>query len=286
MAELVTNVLERTNENLNDVRWTKAVIDTVPTTHLKTGQEINLLLKSTAGYENPVLTRQMRNVKSIIRSNEPPHVNEVSIANIALDDDPNPVFIWFEADGTGKIDGLQYGNIKWYSDAGELICNAKSDYMFYWAINCTEIDIIKDFNTTEVQDFNLMFYQCQQLLSLNIPNFKTSNATIISTMFGGCKSLKNINLSLFDTSRCNHIGGLITGCSSLTQISLTSFDTSNVTNYDNLFKDCSSLQLIDISSFDMSKVRIDRDMFTGLQECTIKCTQTTAEKILERVQDP
>ena len=42
-----------------------------------------------------------------------------------------------------------------------------------------------------------MFFECKNLIDINLSNFNTQNVTNMYSMFYRCESLKNINLSNF-----------------------------------------------------------------------------------------
>ena len=54
---------------------------------------------------------------------------------------------------------------------------------------------LSNFNTDNVTDMSLMFYNCSSLKELNLSKFNTNKVTDMYCMFNGCKSLKELNLS-------------------------------------------------------------------------------------------
>ena len=51
------------------------------------------------------------------------------------------------------------------------------------------------FNTSSLNRTNGMFYNCTQIISLDLKNFDTSNVTDMTKMFGNCSSLKTVYVS-------------------------------------------------------------------------------------------
>ena len=60
-----------------------------------------------------------------------------------------------------------------------------------------------------------MFYQCENLININLSNFNTQNITNMSFMFSECDSLTNINLSNFNTQNVNDMRDMFFECNSL-----------------------------------------------------------------------
>ena len=77
--------------------------------------------------------------------------------------------------------------------------------MFY---NCTQLTVVPEMDTSNVNDFASMFNYCQKLTTLSEMN--TSNATSANGMFSGCISLTNLGgfvglkISL-DLSHCSKL---------------------------------------------------------------------------------
>ena len=156
----------------------------------------------------------------------------------------------------------------------------------------TEIKGLTHFDTSNVTTMFAMFFNCGNLVTLDLSSFDTSNVTNMSNMFnmpndrsskleeiifgdgwdsshvttmrlmfGDCSSLETLDLSSFDTSKVTDMSGMFGFCLGLTELDLSNFDTSKVTNMENMFLDCTNLKLLDISSFDMSSVTNSRFMF-------------------------
>ena len=65
-----------------------------------------------------------------------------------------------------------------------------------------------NFDTSEVKNFEYMFYGCSSLTSLNLSNFETSLVTNMGYLFWGCSKLEYINMKNFNElklSSCNDI---------------------------------------------------------------------------------
>ena len=75
-----------------------------------------------------------------------------------------------------------------------------------------------------------MFYNCENLESIDLSSFNTSNVTNMSNMFYDCSKLENLDLSNFDTSNLTGYQYLLTGCYNLKTLDLSSFNLQNGTS--------------------------------------------------------
>ena len=89
------------------------------------------------------------------------------------------------------------------------------------------------------------------------------NINIISTkdMFWDCNNIIEIDLSNFDSSQVTEMEGMFFLCKNLIFLNITNFNTSQVKNMYSLFKGCSSLISLNLSNFDTSKVNSMIEMF-------------------------
>ena len=95
--------------------------------------------------------------------------------------------------------------------------------MFSGYSNLKEIKGLNNFITDNVTNMIGMFYNCSNLISIDLSNFKTDKVNDMNHMFNGCKNLKEIK-------------------------GLNNFITDNVTNMIGMFYDCSNLISIDLSN--------------------------------------
>ena len=115
------------------------------------------------------------------------------------------------------------------------------------------------------------FYDCRNLINVDLTNLDTSNVTNMRSMFSYCESLVDLDLSNFDTLNVSDIYGMaqmFLGCKNLTSLDVSSFNTSNVTSMQGMFHNCSSLITLDVSGFDTSNVENMNSMFNGCSKLT------------------
>ena len=115
---------------------------------------------------------------------------------------------------------------------------------------------------------NLMFYDCNKLLSLDLSNFNTNNTNNMSCMFSGCSSLTSLILSKFNTENVENMSYMFSNCSSLTSLDLSNFNTNNVINMSQMFSNCSSLTSLDLSNFNTDNVNNMSYMFSDCSSLT------------------
>jgi surface protein len=146
--------------------------------------------------------------------------------------------------------------IKW--DTPLTTCNN----MFFNFDNIISIDLSK-FDSSKVSDMSLMFYDCTKLESINLENMNTSSLKDMKYMFYDCQSLKYIDLSYFDTSQVENMEFLFASCESLISINLSKFNTKSVQRMNSMFKNDKSLIYLDLSNFDIRNVETMDSMFNG-----------------------
>ena len=112
------------------------------------------------------------------------------------------------------------------------------------------------FFQNDIKRLNYIFWNCYNLLNLDLSNFNTQNVTNMSYMFFSCNSLTNIDLSNFNTQNVEDMNDLFYGCNSLTNIDLSNFNTQNVTDMSGIFYGCKSLINIDLSNLQLKMLLI------------------------------
>ena len=139
--------------------------------------------------------------------------------------------------------------------------------MFFNCKTLTSLDV-SGFNTSKVTDMSGMFEFCSALTSLNMNGFNTSNVTTMDSMFCGCSALTSLNVSNFDTSKVTKMSSMFNSCSALTSLNVSNFDTSKVTDMTSIFNGCSALTSLDVSGFNTSNVTTMYYMFYNCSDLT------------------
>lgn len=107
------------------------------------------------------------------------------------------------------------------------------------------------------------FFECNNLLSVNLSKLETSKTTSLGYAFSRCKSLTDLDLSALDTSSVRSFADVFQDCSSLRSVNLAGWNTSSGKDFRQMFYRCASLEEIDISSFKTSASTSFEQMFYG-----------------------
>ena len=130
-------------------------------------------------------------------------------------------------------------------------------FMFFDCENIINIDL-SSFNPENITNMNNMFRFCESLESLpDISNWDTKNVTNMFSMFGGCKSLKSLpDISNWNTKNVTNICEMFCDCESLISLpNISKWDIKNVKNMSGLFNGCKLLEILpDISNWNTKNV--------------------------------
>ena len=107
------------------------------------------------------------------------------------------------------------------------------------------------------------FFECNNLLSVNLSKLDTSKTTSLGYAFSRCKSLTDLDLSALDTSSVRSFADVFQDCSSLRSVNLAGWDTSSGNNFRQMFYCCAALEKLDVSSFNTSSATTFEQMFYG-----------------------
>ncbi|MBD5502473.1 MAG: BspA family leucine-rich repeat surface protein [Lachnospiraceae bacterium] len=164
---------------------------------------------------------------------------------------------------TGEnIAGGTYGNVTWVIDSngkltvkgtGEFADDSYLSHPAYRTLWFNYRYFIKtaEIHLTDTTNASYMFYDCENLESMDMTDFDTSKVTNMVSMFNSCNNIENLDLGGFNTSNVTNMTAMFLRCFNIKNLDLSSFDTSNVTDMTNMFRECRGLTSLDISSFDM-----------------------------------
>lgn len=138
--------------------------------------------------------------------------------------------------------------------------------MFRDCCNMTQVVFEKSFDTSQVVQMDMMFYNCKNLTNVDISLLDTSNLYNAGQIFDGCESLTNINLTNFTSNKIDNMMYMFNDCKSLVNIDVSKLNTSNTAFLNGIFSGCLKLENIDLSNWDVSNVMYIDKMFYG-------CTQ-------------
>lgn len=216
---------------------------------LKTGVAFNEAIKTLAAGGSKDYYNKDTLIRSVQVVNTRPS-DGVTTKDVSANKDRS-YLAWWDAETS---------TIKLYSESGDVILNPHSYYMFFNCDNLATLDV-SNWDTSYVTDMNNMFYGCSKLTTLDVSNWDTSKVTSMYYMFCNCDSLTTLNASNWDTSKVTDMGWMFFDCSSLTALDLSNWNTSQVTSMSNMFKGCSSLTTLNVSKWDTSQVTSMSQMF-------------------------
>ena len=120
----------------------------------------------------------------------------------------------------------------------------------------------------ELEDINQLFYNCAQLIDIDLSNFKTQNVKSMKYCFSTCRKLKKINLKNINTNEVTDMKDMFSFCNDLEELDLSSFQTQNVETMENMFSNCTSLKKINVKNFDIRNVTTMKNMFSHCENLT------------------
>lgn len=127
----------------------------------------------------------------------------------------------------------------------------------------TTVNFIVNQNA-KISEMRLMFFRCENLISVNLSELDMSNVKNINCCFGFCELLNDIgDLSLWNCKKIKEIIGMFINCASLTEINLSPLDLSEVIETMDLFRGCSNLINVNIGNLNPSKIFNTKGMFAG-----------------------
>ena len=138
-------------------------------------------------------------------------------------------------------------------------------YMFYNCPNLIDVDL-SNFDFTHVTKMNDMFNYCINLTNVKFSSKETKRLDNMAYMFNYCKHLKSIEFKNIDTEKVTDMSGMFQNCEQLEELDLTNFCTPNVSSLNCMFNDCFNLKSIKFShKFNTDKVLFMNYMFFGCE---------------------
>lgn len=117
--------------------------------------------------------------------------------------------------------------------------------MFYVNKNLKEIKHFNNLNTENCETFDIMFFVCDNLETIDISHFNLKKCKSLNGLFDNCSNLKEIKgLDIIDTSNVEDMSFMFYCCYYLKSIDISHFNTSNCKKINNLFDTCASLKEI------------------------------------------
>lgn len=155
---------------------------------------------------------------------------------------------------------------------------------------CSKLLTIKglnNFDVSNVESMNQMFYGCSSLADggdgnykIDLSNWTTSKVTNLAQMFYGCKSgsLKKIDISNLDTSKVTTMKEAFRDCTMVNEINLASWTSENVTDISSMFYGCAYLDKLDMRNFMFTEVNTYSSVFNGCNANLLIIVKDNVEK--------
>ena len=168
-----------------------------------------------------------------------------------------------------KKEELKFKNEKEIKENTEIKINGKKiDFSYYHKFIKEGTYNIEYIFKNNLTDINHMFYECKNLLNLDLSKFETKNINNMYRMFQDCKSLKKINLSNFNVQNVIDMSRMFEYCESLISLDLSYFNTQKLIYSNFMFYRCKSLKNLNISNFNTQNVINMSYMIYGLESLT------------------
>ena len=141
--------------------------------------------------------------------------------------------------------------------------------MFYECENIVEIDL-SNCDTQQVNNMSFMFYGCKNLTRLDLSSMNSISVTDTRAMFSRCNKLTNILFSPYFKSKNNtSMEQMFYGCENLKELDLMYFNTQNVINMSGMCNGCINMTSVDLSSFNTANVTDMSFMFNNCNSIEI-----------------
>ena len=116
--------------------------------------------------------------------------------------------------------------------------------------------------TSKVEDMSSMFSGCKSIINLDLVyNFDMSNVKGLYGMFLGCENIRSLDLSNWNISGVYSISGLFYGCKMLVDLRLGRIQ--GVSDLSRMFYKCESLKELDLSGCSIFRDVWIQEMFYG-----------------------
>ena len=121
-----------------------------------------------------------------------------------------------------------------------------------------------------IPSLDFLFFDCGDLINVDLSNLNTTDMTRISYTFYNCKNLEEVNMTSIDTSNVEYMEFLFAGCENLMNIiGIENLNTSSVKYTTGMFFDCKNIQNVNVSSFDLDNLEEPDGMFVNTQSLRV-----------------
>ena len=174
--------------------------------------------------------------------------------------DPRSIYHKFSDSVTTSITNI---NI-----SGKLTLIGDATAFFSFMPNLTNIDGMKNVDTSQVTNMHGMFWNNPKLQTIDVGSLDTHNVTDMGGMFTADNKLKDINCENWVTDNVTNMAEMFSGCYGFKKLDLNNWNTSNVTDMSYMFAYCENLVSLGVDSWKTSKVTDMGWMFDDCKNLT------------------
>lgn len=119
----------------------------------------------------------------------------------------------------------------------------------------THLDLSDITLTENVTSLEMLFYNKSDIKSIDVSDWDTSNVQKMNEMFYGCNELEEvIGLDTWNTANCQSFRKMFTDCYKLNTISIEKWNIQSLRDATYMFKNCENLYL-DLRDWNLSNVK-------------------------------
>lgn len=122
---------------------------------------------------------------------------------------------------------------------------------------------------TQCEYAEYMFYQCKNLVAVELNGFMDSKLRDTKEMFSACTKLLMCDIHNVDLSNCTNSDSMFFKCSSLKYLDFGSKPITHLQTANSLFEGCSSLEYLDITAIQSKRLIMSSNEFR-LYGCDVK----------------
>ena len=132
-----------------------------------------------------------------------------------------------------------HNNLKELNDSNvELYINGtKQKYQKFFESSYEGNILIRLEFKTKIKDCSCMFYDCKDIIEIDLSQLDTENVIYMNSMFSGCWQLKSIDLSSFNTKKLVSMEKIFSHCICLESVNLSSFSGESLLYFENIFRE-------------------------------------------------
>ena len=143
--------------------------------------------------------------------------------------------------------------------------------MYYNCKNLIEVDITK-LNTINTTNMDNTFSNCSNLDGFNLNNWKTNNLQSTRGMFDNCINVTSIDVSNWNITNLKDTTSMFENCKNLTNLNVSKWNTYNVETMPKMFKNCQHMENLSFTNWNTSNI-------TNMEAIFESCDRFTNESI-------